>query len=498
MSTPSPSNPSKSLPLPSVITPELLNSYDFRRGAAQSFLGFCLIYLPHYFTLKSPNFHIDLASHLENHDERFLEIIGFRGGAKSTLASTALILWAALEHPTLYPFIIPIADTSTQAKLNISSIKFELDHNHAIRQDYGEPHYKAGTKAAVPDITLESEEEWQAQNMLLANGVRILARSRGQKLRGMKHKQHRPKLVIIDDPEDLKWVKTKENRNTTERWLRGEVLPGIDETNGRVILIGNWLNEDALMARMEKTGIFTVLRYPLIKPGDGPYYQRCAWPAKYPTKKALDDQRAIAGEVAWQREYLLKAVPEEGQPIKRDDLHFYAFDKMQRTKSGRKGHGVDLAISTKDTADYTACVDGYVYYDDDGTMRIYIQPNPLNARLDFRGMLQALDVRWGDGGAHIFFVEDVAYQRAAIEELERQLVPVEAVHPTTDKLSRLQVAALYIKNGVVLFPEKGAEDLIDQLLGFGVEAHDDLVDALVYLILGLVGKGLALPRAVHI
>jgi phage terminase large subunit-like protein len=34
------------------------------------------------------------------------------------------------------------------------------------------------------------------------------------------------------------------------------------------------------------------------------------------------------------------------------------------------------------------------------------------------------------------------------------------------------------------------EELIRQLLGFGVEKHDDLVDALVYLILGLVGEGI--------
>lgn len=38
--------------------------------------------------------------------------------------------------------------------------------------------------------------------------------------------------------------------------------------------------------------------------------------------------------------------------------------------------------------------------------------------------------------------------------------------------------------------------LITQLLGFGVEKHDDGVDALVYLILGLVGEGIA-PQEVH-
>jgi hypothetical protein len=36
----------------------------------------------------------------------------------------------------------------------------------------------------------------------------------------------------------------------------------------------------------------------------------------------------------------------------------------------------------------------------------------------------------------------------------------------------------------------GCEQLITQLLGFGIEKHDDAVDALVYLILGPVGDGI--------
>ena len=52
------------------------------------------------------------------------------------------------------------------------------------------------------------------------------------------------------------------------------------------------------------------------------------------------------------------------------------------------------------------------------------------------------------------------------------------------------MAARYIKTGVVKFPRKGAEQLIAQLLGFGIEKHDDAVDALVYLILGVIGDGI--------
>ena len=67
---------------------------------------------------------------------------------------------------------------------------------------------------------------------------------------------------------------------------------------------------------------------------------------------------------------------------------------------------------------------------------------------------------------------------------------------STGKCARLRVAARYIKIGVVKFPRTGCEQLLGQLLGLGVETHDDAVDALVYLILGIVGEGIA-PQEVH-
>lgn len=89
-----------------------------------------------------------------------------------------------------------------------------------------------------------------------------------------------------------------------------------------------------------------------------------------------------------------------------------------------------------------------------------------------------------------FFVEAVAYQQAAIEEMERRAFSVQAMHPIKDKRARLRVAARYIKLGIVKFPRTGCEQLLTQLLSFGAERHDDAVDALVYLILGLVGDGI--------
>jgi predicted phage terminase large subunit-like protein len=453
----------------------ILDDYRMRRMQAQSLLGFCLLYLSHHLTLPPATFHRELIEALEDDSIRMLLVVAFRGSAKTTFCSLALPLWAALERSDKYQFILPIADTFAQAKINIANIKYELETNERILADYGD--------------MKDSDFEWQATNILLKNGVRIMARSRGQKIRGLKHQQHRPKLIIIDDPEDLEWVRTKENRDKTEKWLKGEVIPALDEKDGKLIIIGNWLHTDALLARLKKDETFKVLEYPLIDAQGN-----VTWPAKYPTAQAIETRRAELGASAWQREMLLKIVPEEGQEVTEDMIHYY--DQPPTAEPSASGTGVDLASSQKQTADYTAMVTGNLIFVGDQP-RIFIEPHPINDRLLFHEFLeQARAIAQTKGGIHQFFVEDVAYQKVAIQEMQRHLLAAVPMKAGTDKRSRLRAIVPYIQNGTILFPRRGCEDLIIQLLGFGIEEHDDLVDAFVYLILGLLRFGFEKPEVI--
>ena len=51
-----------------------------------------------------------------------------------------------------------------------------------------------------------------------------------------------------------------------------------------------------------------------------------------------------------------------------------------------------------------------------------------------------------------------------------------------DKRERLSIIAPLIENGTILFPKQGAEELIGQLVNFGIEKYDDLVDAFTMLV----------------
>jgi hypothetical protein len=84
-------------------------SYEARKESRKTLFGFSLIYLTGYFTDPPATFHPQLVHSLEDEAERRLLIIGFRGSGKSTFGSLALLLWAALEYPERYPFIILVA-----------------------------------------------------------------------------------------------------------------------------------------------------------------------------------------------------------------------------------------------------------------------------------------------------------------------------------------------------------------------------------------------------
>lgn len=447
------------------------------------FLGWCLVYLRHYFTVMPADFHFLLAQALENPKDDLMEIIGFRGSAKSTFASLGLPLYLGLEH--LADFIIAIGDTTTQSRMNIANIRYELENNEYLREDYGS--------------AFNSEKNWSQDKLQLLSGVLIMGRSRGQKMRGLRHRQFRPQVVIADDLEDLAWVKKKENRDKTEEWFNAEVIPAQQEDKSKLIVIGNLLHKDALMMRLKKRKkangkrLFLCLEFPLIHKKT----KKVTWLGKYPTKAALQKQKEKVGRVAWAREYLLTILAEEDQVIKETDIHYYKNSLLDKRheETGKKfyvpkdsGTGVDLAISEKQTADFTAMVGGLKIFIDERD-KIFILPNPVNKRIGYDATLkEAVKVNATMPYGNKFFVEEVNYQKAAIQGMKRKGLTVFAMQAISDKKARFETISPFIIDGTVLFPEFGCGALIDQMIGFGTEEHDDLLDALVYLIMGLIKR----------
>lgn len=476
--------------IPQKIINKMIKDRKVRTGiTTESHWYFFHFYFAHYVKYPIAPFHEEIFQITEDEKIKLAVIVAFRGSAKSTLISTSYVLWSILGKQQK-KFVVLCGQTEQKARQYLLNIKNELLHNELLRKDLGpfeEERNNLGNATALIIKRLK---------------VKIMISSVEQSIRGMRYSENRPDLIILDDVEDINSVKTRAGRNKVFDWLTGEIIPAGSEKT-RIIAVGNLLHEDSLLKRLQKrieggemkymNGVYR--EYPIIDDQSNPL-----WLGKYPNQESIElEQEKTMNDIAWHREYLLKIISSDEQIVKNEWIHFYKelpFDLNVK----QIFIGVDLAISEENTADYTAMVVGYIYgYGKN--MKIYIQPKPINERIPFPVQLERLKAMYATYAPKCFhfkvFVEDVGYQRALTQMLDHYMTTkIESVSVgRNDKATRLQFTTSLLKEGRILFPENGCEELIEQLLGFGKETHDDLVDAFSIMIIKALEKNVNGPMS---
>lgn len=459
----------------------------------ESFWYFLHFYYAHYIKYGMADFHKEIIDLVQNRDDNFY-IVAFRGSGKSTIVTTAYPIWSILGKPKK-KFVVIFCQTRIQAKQHMSNIKNELESNRLLRNDLGPFN--------------EDSDEWGAFSLTFnKSGSKIMVASTEQSIRGIRHGAYRPDLIICDDVEDIQSTKTRESRDKTYSWFKGEIMP-CGDVNTRYVIVGNLLHEDSLLMRIksdieeDKTnGVFK--EYPLVT-REG----KINWIQKFPNIEDIQkEEKKISNEVAWKREYMLQIVPDDGQVVDRDWIQYYDRLPSYSRKNSRSIYiGVDLAISKRDTADYTAMVACYIDRDyNSGETNVYVLPNPINKRLSFPETLMQCKSLYSEynnmENVHYpeFLIESVSYQEAIVQQLHADgMHNVRSVNPgSADKRSRLSVVSHLIKMGKVKFPRASCERLIDQVVGFGVEKHDDLMDALVICLTETINNPPKTYRITHL
>ena len=453
-----------------------------RAIARKDHLWFFNLYMPNYIGYPAAAFHYELFRLSQDPAVRLLAVIAFRESAKSTIMSLSLPIWSIVGEPQK-KFVLILSQTQVQAKMYMSNLRDEMENNELLRIDLGP--------------FQERTETWGATTLVIPkHKARITIASSEQSTRGIRHGPHRPDLVICDDVEDIASTKTKEGRERTYQWLTNEILP-LGSRSTKYIVIGNLLHEDSLLKRLEadivegrRVGEFR--QYPIINEHGQPL-----WPGKFPDQAAIDEQKKMVGdERAWAREYLLTIIPDTDQVIQPEWIQYY--DQLPKDGLRYTEIGIDLAISEKDTADYTAMVAARLYGRGDD-LKIYILPNIVNQRMTFPQTIEkAIELYDAVGGRSYlteFCIEDVGYQGSLPQQLRKMNYPARGykIHGQ-DKYARLKMAGYPVQNGTVLFPRRGTEQLIQQLIHFGIEKHDDLADAFSLLVNDSIERNHRKPR----
>ena len=206
---------------------------------ASSLLAWGRKYLPNHFTRPASTMHRWLAAQLDrtwkNRGTK-LNVLGPRGGAKSTIGTLACPLAAAVHR--WEPYIWIVSDTKQQACAHLENVKAELIDNPRLAADY------PGSVGRGP--------VWRKGAIVLNNGVAVEAFGTGQRLRGRRHRADRPTLIVCDDLENDDHMVSAARRQRSRNWFHGTLLKaGTQRTN--VINLATALHRDALAVQLCRT-----------------------------------------------------------------------------------------------------------------------------------------------------------------------------------------------------------------------------------------------------
>ncbi len=420
-------------------------------------------YLPHYFSHPFAPFHRELLELLAPRGRAVVPVVvaAPRGFAKTTLVSFGYVL-----HQVLFGrrrFVVIGSDTADLATDLTGYLRLELMHNQRLQEDFG------------PSCQVRGA----AGDFITGSGVRVLARGRGQRLRGIKHGRHRPDLVILDDLENDKQVQNPRLVRETLHWILEAVYPALDP-GGSLFIIGTVLARKSALNIMlsspeEPWCRFVRRRYQAID-AQG----RSLWPQRWPVEELLRQKR-LMGSRAFNKEKQNDPRDEEGM-FQEQWLRSYHPRELAGRTLAVAGF-LDPSLGEGEAHDYKAIVTVGL---DQGRGVFYVL-DAFIRRCSLERMVQAVVLRAQRFSYLVFGVEDNLFQRLLLDEFQRAarqagvVLPLKGVTHRLAKETRLAGLSPLVERGLVRFrPEHSDQGLlIEQLLHFpSPNLNDDGPDAL--------------------
>ena len=289
-------------------------------------------------------------------------------------------------------------------------------------------------------------------------------------------------ILIIDDPvKNAEQANSPTYREKAKDWYRSTAFTRLTPT-GKVILIqtrwheddlGGWLIDDAPedWTVLSLPGIST----PEIPDALGRSPGEALWPELWTVDKLMERKRVL-GEYWFSAMYQQVPQPPEGGILKRSWIQYYDPKEKQGFLTNSNVYtGWDLAISEKETADYTtSCTAKYSPLDGN----IYIL-DWTREHLTFPEQQQEVIKQHNKWGTDLIGIETVAYQAALPQSLRNYQLPIKGISRIKDKVTRITSAFTAFEQGQVFLPMDHPliHEFENEYVHFPTGTHDDLLDA---------------------
>ena len=244
-------------------------------------------------------------------------IEAFRGSTKTTTMLTFVAFRIGLE-PHKSNLIIQVSDDS--AKKNAATVADIIEYNGAWQIFFENvvPDKDMGWGGNGYEVKLASMDysEWRRLNSKRQDPTLFAGGRTSHALIG----KHPDGVCLLDDLDDETTTRSLRETEKTKDLLTGTIFPTYRPETWKIVIGTPWTEKDVI-AYCKATGEFSACNTPVKENGN------LTWPSVF-TEEEVEKQHKLAGEVEFQRMFMLNLEAAKGHILKKADLRYFAFEDI--------------------------------------------------------------------------------------------------------------------------------------------------------------------------
>ncbi len=435
-------------------------------------------YFSHIVTQPCAAFHRELIAIADNPAYDRISILAPRGHAKSTWLSIIYPIWNIVNNRDIK--IIIVSDTADQAEAYLRNIKDELEANERLIEDFGA--FWEKPKSGRPNV-------WKAHDITVSRPLRskeptIICGGTGKRIVG-----RRADIIIVDDPLNDENTDNDRQRRKTLRWFMKTLTPIANPDTGRIIVIGTRKHPEDLHRELGSNPRYRQFVYRAIASDN----RTVLWPERWPLERLLREREEI-GTMIFNQEYQNEPVSETNTFFRREWIE-RCYNFSARLTGRYNGPnpvftGWDLSLvanrerAEEKDSDFTVGIT--LELGDDGTrtiLDIYRERGITPAQI-----IDVITSKAARFNPSLIAIENnlfqCLYEQQLISTTDLPIVGHTTGREKTDVFKGVPSLSVQFENGKYRIPRGDADSvrltdiLTNELIGLGIETHDDTVMAL--------------------
>ncbi|WP_320053965.1 hypothetical protein [uncultured Acetobacteroides sp.] len=426
---------------------------------------FVVSYLPHYATADCAPFHIDFATMVKE-DPLFKGCAEWgRGLAKSVWCDVIIPLWLWVRGEEV--FFCLMSDSKERAQELLADVQAELEGNPLLIHDFG---------------AQKCEGDWEIGNFKTID-QRFIGMAFGikKKVRGVRVKQRRPNLWVIDDLETPDTISNPKRMRKQSEQVERDIIPTMTGPIRRMLYANNKFARVMTQTMLQE-------KHPHWKVHQIKAYNKAthepAWKSMY-TKEYYIEQERDMGIVAAYAEYLHETKL-EGTIFSEDQIQWANIPDFREFKMIIVHW--DIAYTDNEKSDYNSVKAWGLHETDFWLVDCYVKQSKMKMAVQW---MCDFKKRLPEGVNVIFQYESQFWNgevQRAIEEVEYEtgisLNLIKINTPHSNKTMRMITMQPYYQNSRIFYNDK-LKSHSDTQVGImqlcaveeGNTEHDDSPDA---------------------